>query len=245
MTNHEKNTESGHTSQLWAGQKIDPEWAQALADFEPIVSELIGRTYANDSATLPAQENVLRAFESPLSRVRVVIVGQDPYPTPGDAVGLSFSVDAGSKIPRSLNNIYKELHDDLGYVPANNGDLSAWADQGVLLLNRVLTVPAGNAGGHRGKGWEEFTLAAISTLAKRDSPLVAILWGKDAEKLAPILKDHHIIASAHPSPLSARRGFFGSKPFSRANRFLTANGLDPVDWEVPSTKPPTQDDVLF
>lgn len=162
----------------------------------------------------------------------MVIIGQDPYPTPGDAIGLSFSVAPGSKIPRSLNNIYKELHSDLGYPPAQHGDLSSWAAQGVLLLNRVLTVPAGTAAGHRAQGWEEITLAAITALADRTTPLVAILWGKDAEKLEPFLSEHHVIKSAHPSPLSARRGFFDSKPFSRANSYLTQAGASPIDWEI-------------
>lgn len=216
---------------------MHPEWAQALRPHLHISDRLLAELYGTQSTTLPAQDHVLRAFEQPFSEVKVVIVGQDPYPTLGDAMGLSFSVSPGSKIPRSLVNIFKELEADLGFAPPNHGDLSSWADQGVLLLNRVLTVPAGNAGGHRGKGWEDFTLAAITALAQRPAPLVAILWGKDAEKLEPLLAQHHIIKSAHPSPLSARRGFFGSTPFSRVNDYLQSQGVRPIDWRLPESQP--------
>jgi uracil-DNA glycosylase len=178
---------------------------------------------------------VLRAFTSPFDRVRVLIVGQDPYPTPGHPIGLSFAVDRDVRpVPRSLQNIYKELHADLGIPPVAHGDLTAWADQGVLLLNRVLTVQAGASGSHRGKGWEEVTQAAIEALVARGTPLVAILWGRDAGTLRPMLGATQIIASAHPSPLSASSGFFGSKPFSRANELLAAAGADPVDWRLPT-----------
>lgn len=213
---------------------IAPDWAEALADVEPRIHAMgdflrdeitAGRSYLPDGA------NVLRAFTRPLADVRVLIVGQDPYPTPGHAVGLSFSVAATVRpLPKSLINIYKELNDDLGIPPAPHGDLSAWFDQGVLLLNRVLTVAPGAPGSHRGKGWEEVTTAAISALATRGGPLVAILWGRDAQSTAPLLGEVPIIASAHPSPLSARNGFFGSKPFSRANEALQAQGATPVDW---------------
>jgi uracil-DNA glycosylase len=165
----------------------------------------------------------------------VLIVGQDPYPTPGHPIGLSFAVERHVRpIPRSLANIYRELHDDLGIPPVPHGDLTGWADQGVLLLNRVLTVQAGNSGSHRGKGWEEVTQAAIEALVARGTPLVAILWGRDAGTLRPLLGDTPVIASAHPSPLSASSGFFGSKPFSRANELLTAAGADPIDWRLPA-----------
>ena len=170
----------------------------------------------------------------------MLIVGQDPYPTLGHAVGLSFAVDGSTRpIPRSLANIYKELDADLGLPPRIHGDLSRWADQGVLLLNRVLSVRAGEAGSHRGKGWEAITATAIGALANRvtangvPAPLVAILWGKDAEAVRPLLGSTPVIASAHPSPLSAARGFFGSRPFSRANTLLQEQGDGTVDWELP------------
>jgi uracil-DNA glycosylase len=166
--------------------------------------------------------------------VRVLIVGQDPYPTPGHPIGLSFAVAPDVRpLPRSLQNIYKELGSDLGVATPAAGDLSAWTTQGVLLLNRVLTVQAGESGSHRGIGWEQVTDAAIEALVDRDDqPLVAILWGKDAQSLAPALPDVPIIASAHPSPMSADRGFFGSKPFSRANEFLYELGVDPINWSL-------------
>jgi len=165
--------------------------------------------------------------------VRVLIVGQDPYPTPGHPVGLSFSVERDVRpIPRSLQNIYRELQDDLGIPPANHGDLTSWSESGVMLLNRVLTVRPGAAGSHRGKGWEAVTEAAIRALVARGGPLVAILWGRDAQALTPLLGETATIMSAHPSPLSARNGFFGSKPFSRANDLLVAQGAAPVNWSV-------------
>ena len=186
-----------------------------------------GRTY------LPAGTAVMRAFERPMSEVRVLIVGQDPYPTPGHPIGLSFAVDRHVRpLPRSLANIYRELHADLGITPALHGDLTAWSDQGVLLLNRVLTVEPGRPASHRGKGWEPITETAIRALVERGGPLVAVLWGKDAQTLRPMLDDTPVIASAHPSPMSADRGFFGSRPFSRANAMLVGRGGDPVDWAV-------------
>lgn len=182
---------------------------------------------------LPAGGHVLRAFQRPLANVKVLIVGQDPYPTPGHSIGLAFSVEPHVRpLPRSLNNMYKELHADLGIEPAPHGDLSAWSDQGVLLLNRVLTVRPGETGSHRRKGWEAITEAAIRAVLGRDQPLVAILWGRDAQKLIPLLGDTPRIESAHPSPLSASRGFFGSRPFSRANELLQAQGAEPVDWRL-------------
>ncbi len=183
---------------------------------------------------LPAADRVLRAFTQPFDDVRVLIVGQDPYPTPGHAVGLSFSVDRDVRpLPRSLVNIHREFTDDLGLPTPPHGDLTAWTRAGVLLLNRVLTVTPGESGSHRGKGWEAVTLRAIEALVERDGPLVAILWGRDAQSLAPALGRTPVIASAHPSPLSASRGFFGSRPFSRADHELARLGAAPVDWRLP------------
>jgi uracil-DNA glycosylase len=216
---------------------IAPDWADALAPVEPVVADLgtfLRAETASGHPYLPAGSHILRAFTRPLGQVKVLIVGQDPYPTPGHAVGLSFSVDRTVwPLPKSLVNIYRELRDDLGMVPPRHGDLSAWADQGVLLLNRVLTVRAGEPGSHRGRGWEQVTDTAISTLVERGGPLVAILWGRDAQSLKPALGDVPLIESAHPSPLSASRGFFGSRPFSRANELLRGQGAEPVDWTLP------------
>lgn len=227
--------------ELAAEGLIDPEWAEALAPVAPEIAALGDRLRAETAAGreyLPAGDVVLRAFARPLSAVKVLIVGQDPYPTPGHPIGLSFAVDAHVRpVPRSLGNIYQELEADLAVPRAPHGDLSAWADQGVMLLNRVLTVAPGEPGSHRGWGWETVTAHAIRTLAARPQPLVAILWGKDAEKLRPLLGATSVIASAHPSPLSARRGFFGSRPFSRANDLLAQQGAAPVDWTLPAAMP--------
>ena len=216
---------------------IDATWAEALAPVEPTVhamGDFLRAEVAAGRGYLPSGGNVLRAFRTPLPDVRVLIVGQDPYPTPGHPIGLSFAVDPHVRpIPRSLANIYKELHADLGIPPAVHGDLTAWTEHGVMLLNRSLTVRAGTPASHRGKGWEAVTEHAIRTLAARGGPLVAILWGRDARNLAPLLGDVPRIESAHPSPLSASSGFFGSRPFSRANALLEEQGADPVDWAVP------------
>ena len=216
--------------------QIDAGWAQALAPVQGTITALGERLRAEQEAGhgyLPSGENVLRAFRRPLSEVRVLITGQDPYPTPGHPIGLSFAVDRDVQpLPRSLSNIYRERESDLGIPPAPHGDLTAWSDQGVLLLNRVLTVRPGVAASHRGWGWEAVTELAIRTLVRRDQPLVAVLWGKDAANLQPLLGETPVIASAHPSPLSARRGFFGSRPFSRVNALLAEQGADPVDWRV-------------
>lgn len=183
---------------------------------------------------LPAGGKVLRAFTMPLADVRVLIIGQDPYPTPGHAVGLSFSVGRDVRpLPKSLINIYRELHDDLGIPPAEHGDLTYWFEQGVLLLNRVLTVQPGTPASHRGKGWEAVTTCAVEALAARGGPLVAILWGRDAQGARSLLGPIPSIKSPHPSPLSAHNGFFGSKPFSRANDALRAQGAEPIDWHLP------------
>lgn len=223
-------------AELAADGRIDPGWAEALAPVQDVISGLGARLREEQAAGrgyLPAGDHVLRAFQRPLSEVRVLITGQDPYPTPGHPIGLSFAVERGVRpLPRSLGNIYQERQTDLGLAPAPHGDLTAWSDQGVLLLNRVLTVQPGAAASHRGWGWEQVTELAIRTLVARDQPLVAILWGKDAANLQPLLGDTPVIASAHPSPLSARRGFFGSRPFSRANALLEEQGAEPVDWRV-------------
>ena len=220
-----------------------PDWADALRPVEAQLREAldyVAGQSANGAQVLPAARNLLRAFKQPLADVKVLILGQDPYPTPGHAVGLSFAVARPTRpIPRSLANIYRELHDDLGLPPRVHGDLSAWTDQGVLLLNRVLSVEAGNAGSHRGKGWEAITTAAVTAVANRtdsagrQSPLVAILWGKDAQGVMPLLGGAPSIVSVHPSPLSASRGFFGSKPFSRTNELLIGLGAEPINWELP------------
>jgi uracil-DNA glycosylase len=182
---------------------------------------------------LPTGPNVLRAFRAPFADVRVLIVGQDPYPTPGHPIGLSFAVERDVRpLPKSLQNIYRELQSDLGYPVPSHGDLSAWSRHGVMLLNRVLTVRPGAPASHRGTGWEPITEHAIRTLVARGRPFVSILWGRDAATLKPLLGGNPVIESPHPSPLSASRGFFGSKPFSRANGLLEQLGEKPVDWRI-------------
>lgn len=215
---------------------IDPAWAAALAPVEERIHELGNMLRAETAAGrgyLPAGTDVLRAFTYPLDQVKVLIVGQDPYPTPGHAMGLSFSVAPGVAPPRSLVNIFTELSADLDIPRPTSGDLSPWAREGVCLLNRVLTVQPGEAGSHRGRGWEDVTACAIDALVSRGTPLVAILWGRDAQNLAPRLGSTPVIASPHPSPLSASRGFFGSRPFSRANALLADMGAAPVNWALP------------
>lgn len=217
---------------------VDDGWAHAL---EPVsaqvahMGEFLRAEVATGNGYLPAGANVLRAFSFPFDRVRVLIVGQDPYPTPGHAVGLSFSVAATVRpLPRSLENIFAEYGTDLGLPKPSNGDLTPWAEQGVMLLNRVLTVRPGAPASHRGKGWEAVTECAIRALVRRQQPMVAILWGRDASTLKPMLgPDCAVIESPHPSPLSASRGFFGSRPFSSANEMLTALGTAPIDWRLP------------
>ena len=183
----------------------------------------------------PAADDLFNAFSfTPLSNVKAVILGQDPYHNDGQAHGLCFSVKPDVDIPPSLVNIYNELHDDLGcYIP-NHGYLKKWADQGVLLLNTVLTVRAHQANSHRGIGWEEFTDAAIRILNEQDRPIVFILWGRPAQaKKAMLTNPNHLILEApHPSPLSAYRGFFGSRPFSQTNNFLKSHGIEPIDWQI-------------
>ncbi|MEI5582663.1 MULTISPECIES: uracil-DNA glycosylase [unclassified Agromyces] len=215
---------------------IDESWADALAPVAGDIARMgdfLRAEVAAGRSYLPAGDLVLRAFRQPVGDIRVLIVGQDPYPTPGHPIGLSFAVERHVRpIPRSLANIYRELADDVGCALPDHGDLGAWNRRGVMLLNRVLTVRPGESGSHRGKGWERVTDHAIRTLVARGAPLVAILWGRDAQSLAPLLADTPRIASAHPSPLSASRGFFGSRPFSRANALLEARGGQPVDWSL-------------
>ncbi|WP_026922716.1 uracil-DNA glycosylase [Glycomyces arizonensis] len=217
---------------------VEPGWAKALAPVADDVAkmgEFLRQEVADGRRYLPAAEHILRAFQQPFDDVKVIIVGQDPYPTPGHAIGLSFAVAPDVRpIPKSLVNIFNEYRDDLGYPLPANGDLTPWAEQGVLLLNRSLSVQPGQPASHRGKGWESVTEQAIKALAERGGPAVAILWGADARKLKPLLGSVPSIESAHPSPLSARRGFFGSKPFSRANELLVEQGGEPVDWRLPA-----------
>lgn len=216
---------------------VHPSWVEPLAPAAEHIAAagaFLRDEVAAGRGYLPAGDAVLRAFTQPFDEVRVLVVGQDPYPAPGHPIGLSFAVAPDVRpIPRSLANIYTELHDDLDITPPEHGDLSAWTDQGVLLLNRVLTVQPGKPASHRGKGWEHVTATAINALVAREQPLVAILWGRDARSLAPHLGDTPTVESAHPSPLSARSGFFGSKPFSRTNALLEELGTHTIDWRIP------------
>jgi uracil-DNA glycosylase len=216
---------------------VEKGWAEALAPVEDQIARMgvfLREQVAEGKTYLPSGENVLRAFQQPFADVRVLIVGQDPYPTPGHAVGLSFSVaPTVTRIPPSLVNIFKEYSDDLGYPKPENGDLTPWADRGILLLNRVLTVEPRKPASHQGKGWEKVTEQAIRALVARDAPLVGILWGGQARKLAPLIGPERCIEAVHPSPMSpAHRNFFGTRPFSRANEMLKEQGGDPVDWRL-------------
>jgi uracil-DNA glycosylase len=215
---------------------VHPTWVPALepvADTITEMGEFLRAEVAAGRGYLPAGDRVLRAFSLPLPDVRVLVVGQDPYPTPGHPVGLSFSVAPDVRpVPRSLQNIYQELGTDLGLPTPGTGDLTPWFERGVMLLNRVLTVRPGASASHQGKGWETVTAQAISALVERAGPLVAILWGRQAQSLAPMLGDVPRIESAHPSPLSARSGFFGSRPFSRTNDLLAQQGAAPIDWRL-------------
>ncbi len=216
---------------------VAPDWAEALAPVDEHIAamgEFLRRELRDGHTYLPHGDLVLRAFSRPLADVKVLVVGQDPYPTPGHPVGLSFSVAPDVRpLPKSLLNIYRELVDDLGCAPPTSGDLTPWFEQGVMLLNRSLTVRPGAPASHRGRGWEPVTERAIEVLADRGGPLVAILWGRDAQNLKPLLGQVPYVESVHPSPLSAARGFFGSRPFSRVNRMLTEQGGTPVDWRLP------------
>jgi uracil-DNA glycosylase len=229
--------ECGAVAALPLNELVEPGWAEALRPVAGRVAEMgnflraevaAGRTY------LPSGANVLRAFQQPFDDVRVLIVGQDPYPTPGMAIGLSFAVAPDvRRLPGSLENIFRELHTDLGLPRPSNGDLTPWTGQGVLLLNRALTTAPRQPAAHRGKGWEEVTEQAIRALAARKKPLVSVLWGRDARNLRPLLDEYPVIESAHPSPMSADRGFFASRPFSRVNDLLARQGVPPVDWRLP------------
>jgi uracil-DNA glycosylase len=218
-------------------QLVAPDWAQALAPVEPqlrAAGDFLRAEVAEGRGYLPDGASVLRAFQRPLADVRVLVVGQDPYPTPGHAMGLSFSVQPDVRpVPRSLANIFAELVADTGVAPPTSGDLSPWADQGVMLLNRVLTVRPGAPASHRGKGWEAVTDRAIAALVERGGPLVAVLWGRDAQSLRGALGSVPRVESVHPSPLSAHRGFLGSRPFSTVNALLVEQGAEPVDWSLP------------
>lgn len=212
---------------------VDPSWLPALEPHHERLNQItkfLQRERAEGHQILPAPHHILRAFSLPVDRVRVLIVGQDPYPTPGHAMGLAFATAPQvSPLPASLRNICKELASDVG-THLMSGDLTHWESQGVLLLNRCLTVRAGEAGSHHGIGWESITESAISHLGRRRSPLVAILWGRAAQQLGPKLEGHPVLAAPHPSPLSAYRGFFGSRPFSQTNSLLSDLGADPIDW---------------
>ena len=218
---------------------ISGEWAEALApEFKKPYYKKLFQTVSAEYRThriFPPGDDIFNAFHlTPLPQVKVVILGQDPYHGEGQAHGLCFSVRPDVEIPPSLVNIYKELEEDVGcYIP-NNGYLEKWARQGVLLLNTVLTVRAHQANSHRGIGWEEFTDAAIRVLAAQDRPMVFILWGKPAQAKKPMITNpkHLVLFSAHPSPLSAYRGFFGSRVFSRTNQYLESHGLTPIDWQI-------------
>jgi uracil-DNA glycosylase len=216
---------------------VEAGWAGALepvADKITAMGEFLRAELAEGRRYLPAGENVLRAFKQPFDEVRVLIVGQDPYPTPGHPVGLSFSVAPEVRpLPRSLVNIFTEYSNDLGHPLPSTGDLSPWTERGVMLLNRALTVQPGQPASHRGKGWEAITDQAIRALVARNKPMVAILWGRDARSLRPALGAVPCVESAHPSPMSAQYGFFGSRPFSKVNDHLAALGAEPVDWKLP------------
>ncbi|GAB3484264.1 uracil-DNA glycosylase [Nocardiopsis coralliicola] len=215
---------------------MDEGWAKALEPVADRIAEMgdfLRREIADGRTYLPAGDRVLRAFQQPFDDVRALIVGQDPYPTPGHAIGLSFAVAPDVKLPGSLRNIFQEYGDDLGLPQPSNGDLTPWTEQGVLLLNRSLSVMPRKPASHRGKGWEEVTDQAIRALAARGTPMVAVLWGRDARNLRPLMPDVPCVESTHPSPMSAHNGFFGSRPFSRANALLEKQGAAPIDWRLP------------
>ncbi|WP_238694925.1 uracil-DNA glycosylase [Nocardioides caeni] len=216
------------------------DWADALAPVEDRVTALgafLREEVAAGRGYQPSGDRVFRAFQRPLADVRVLIVGQDPYPNPGHPIGLCFAVERGvSPLPPSLRNIYRELADDVGVTPPGHGDLSAWTDQGVMLLNRVLTVRPHQSDSHKNLGWEHVTACAIQAVVRRaetGTPMAAILWGNAARSLRPPLGSIPTVESVHPSPLSASRGFFGTRPFSRVNQLLVEQGGQPVDWALP------------
>jgi uracil-DNA glycosylase len=216
---------------------VAPDWAEALAPVDDRITamgDFLRAEVRAGHSYLPRGDLILRAFSRPLAEVKVLVVGQDPYPTPGHPVGLSFSVAADVRpLPKSLVNIYRELVDDLGCPRPSTGDLTPWFERGVMLLNRSLTVRPGAPASHRGRGWETVTERAIDVLAHRSGPLAAVLWGRDAQSLKPMLGPVPWVESVHPSPLSASRGFFGSRPFSRTNALLERQGGAPIDWRLP------------
>ena len=213
---------------------VDQSWHSVFSSHEEDIKKIehfLGCEKEAGHSYLPSDVDIFRAFSLPFFSVKVLIVGQDPYPTPGHAMGLSFSVSPDvTPLPRSLKNIFTELTDDIGCLEPAHGDLSSWSEQGVMLLNRVLTVRSGEANSHHGKGWESFTDGVIKALVKRNVPLVGVLWGRNAQSLAPLFANVPCVMSAHPSPLSARRGFFGTRPFSRVNELLENQGASPIDW---------------
>lgn len=217
---------------------VGPGWAEALAPVEPTIrrmGEFLRAEQADGRGFLPSSDRIFAAFAIPFEEVKVLIVGQDPYPTPGHPMGLSFSAAPDVRpFPKSLQNIFKEYVDDLGHPMPATPDLRPWVEEGVMLLNRVLTVQPGKSASHRGEGWEEVTGRAIEALAQRDRPLVSILWGGDAKKAGSLLGRTAKLTAPHPSPLSAHRGFFGSRPFSRTNERLVEQGATPVDWRLPA-----------
>ncbi len=227
----------GALAGLVARGLVAPDWAEALAPVDDRIAamgEFLRNELRAGRSYLPHGDQVFRAFSRPLADVRVLVVGQDPYPTPGHPVGLSFSVAPDVRpVPKSLANIFQELASDTGSPRPTNGDLTPWFEQGVMLLNRVLTVAPGASASHRGRGWEAVTEQAIDALARRGGPLAAVLWGRDAQSLKPMLGEVPWVDSVHPSPLSASRGFFGSRPFSRVNAMLEKQGGAPVDWRLP------------
>lgn len=212
-------------------EQMHPSWQQALSGQRELLNQ-IEANVSTDAAVAPALPMVMRAFEQPVDSVRVLLVGQDPYPTAGHAIGLSFAVAPGvSPLPRSLQNMMRELRDDLGKEVTNGGDLQRWSNQGVMLLNRHLTTSSGTSAAHFDAGWAKFTDSAITVLNRaRGRKMVAILWGNEAMTLQRLLADVQVLSSAHPSPLSARRGFFGSRPYSKTNEALKFVGEEPIDW---------------
>lgn len=218
-------------------EQMHPSWQEALAESRGLLDDLELKLSSREGEFVPPMPLVMKAFEKPLDDVRVLIVGQDPYPTAGHAIGLSFAVEPSvSPLPRSLNNIIRELRDDIGKSEARGsltttGDLQKWSDQGVLLLNRHLTTDLSEPGAHSDLGWSKFTDRAVQVLnRKHGRKLVSILWGAQAQQLSQALCDSQVLTSAHPSPLSARKGFFGSKPFSKTNAALISVGEQPIDW---------------
>jgi uracil-DNA glycosylase len=223
-------------------EDLEPDWRAVLEEqtrqsYWESLKAFLASEWQNHTVYPPAEE-IFNAFRyTPLSQVRVVLLGQDPYPNPGQAHGLCFSVPPGVPCPASLRNIFRELHSDLGIPPPSHGCLIPWARQGVLLLNTCLTVRAGQPQSHAGRGWEQFTQAVLQTLNAHPHPLVFLLWGNAAQKAAAGIdpQRHHLLKAPHPSPLSAHQGFFGCRPFSRTNTALEQIGLPPIDWRLPDT----------